>query len=553
MEGLLQGLTRKTQGRPRHRQGERPVRGGQEPHEGRGARQHALEAAEEHLVHQVLFGLEPEPSPGCQAPAALLVAQAAVLLGELQEVLEEPRIAQGVAEEVRDGEGRELMGAQEVLQHAAQVVILEAVEVDDRGGRVAPEVGEEGAQARAPGAAVGGQEPGGAGPVHQLAERGEGLALRAVQTEHGHEARAEIRGEGQGLQGRGDLLGVQHFLAPGPAARHEGVGGHPAAEGAGRAGALGVELGLEPLEHRGGDASEEDRGRLRLGLEPVDEEAVCLGGGEGERRHLGLADALLALEQDDALHGRGGAEAQHQGLEVGGLLAPAPQGTGEILAEIRRLLPGQGLGAVARGAFKSCLEALEPPGGLPEHPGEDDAPRAQVDRFGMEEGRSPEPGQAPLQLPHRLAPLGLRPAGPGPGEGLPVKALHVPDLVLVESEPRLQRLDRVGPLDAAQELGLELFKAPVVGTGMQPLEQVPRAALLLAQQVPGTGPRASEVQERFQGRSAREPDQVHGDRAGPDEKAEDRGGMRGSLAEGPRRQSDLQGQDSARFCAENSV
>ncbi len=151
-------------------------------------------------------------------------------------------------------------------------------------------------------------------------------------------------GEIQGLQGGSDLL----RLRPGLLAVHmaaageEGEGLDPQGQGLGGFGVLGVEIHLAAHEQGFEESSQESPRRfIGRGGEVVDPEALAFGHGAGERGQVLLAHALLALEQDDALHGDGGAEAQHEGLEVGEFLGAATEGAGQGLGEVPRMVPGQ--------------------------------------------------------------------------------------------------------------------------------------------------------------------------------------------------------------------
>ncbi|MBK8574111.1 MAG: hypothetical protein IPN91_16160 [Holophagaceae bacterium] len=120
---------------------QRPLGQGQQAHQGGRGGWQPLEAAEEDLAHQVLFGPQGRGLARHQGPPVPLPGQGSGLVGQLQEIPEQAGIAEALGDQVvAEGLGQVVL-PEEVLQHQAQVLVLQAVHAHQRRGRFAPAAG----------------------------------------------------------------------------------------------------------------------------------------------------------------------------------------------------------------------------------------------------------------------------------------------------------------------------------------------------------------------------------------------------------------------------
>ena len=294
-------------------------------------------------------------------------------------------------------------------------------------------------------------------------------------------------GEGEAAQGGVHLLHVQldvleAGLAP---SAQEGEGGHAPGEGPRQARVRGVEIGLharegileEPLqEHPGPFPGQE----LQVG----DPDAFGLRRGRGPRAEPVVAEPLLPLEEDDPLHRHRGAQAEHEGLQVGELLGPAADGRARGLHQIGGLLPEAGMDGMVLGLVGQGDQAIVAPGRGAQDPRHQDPPPLHADHLGRQEPRHPRPAHG---LPHRgdqVLPPGQVLLAPHPQEGDALELLGEPGQLVVVAkvaEPRVHGLalgeapEEVLP-DAVQDLGL--------GQRLPELEQVAGALAVPAHHPP---------------------------------------------------------------------
>ncbi len=92
----------------------------------------------------------------------------------------------------------------------------------------------------------------------------------------------------------------------------------PQGQRLGGLGAGGVEIDLVAQQQSLNQAAQQVAGGfLGRGPQVVDPDPLAFRHGAGPGREVLLAQALLTLQQHDALQGHGGVEAEHQGFEEG--------------------------------------------------------------------------------------------------------------------------------------------------------------------------------------------------------------------------------------------
>ena len=275
-------------------------------------------------------------------------------------------------------------------------------------------------------------------------------------------------GKIQGLQGSPDLFGVGAALlaVQVPSAGKEGEGLHPQGQGLGGHRALRVEIHLAAHEQGLDQAPEEPPGGfVGRGGQMVDPDTFTLGHGAGPGGQMLLPHTLFPSKQNDALHGDGGAEAQHQGFEIWQLLAAAAEGPGDGAGEIPGVGPGQVFGegrsrCRARQEFRKLLQG---PGPGAEHSGDLSQAGAQGDHFRVQTAGVRILGQPLPQVVQQGLALVLAPSSPQAGQGRALQGLEEPGLFSVEPEVGDHRIQRLRIQEPGEEGIPHLFEIPVRG------------------------------------------------------------------------------------------
>ncbi len=304
--------------------------------------------------------------------------------------------------------------------------------------------------------------------MDDLPHEAQDLGGGAVEVGQVEQAGVVEAGEVQDLQRRLQFLGVgARLLAVRvPAAREEGEGLQPEGQGLGRSGPLGIEIHLAARQHSFQKPGEEATRRfIRRGLEAMHPDALAFGHGAGPGGQVGFADALLALEQDDAFHGDGGAEPEHERLQIGEFLAAPPQRPGDGLGQVPGLQPGLLFGQ-GRGRGRPGQEGRDfgqPPGGFSEDPRDLGEARPKGDDFGMQEPGMEILGELLGQVAQQGFALDFPPAGPEPRQRRSMEGLEVPGLLVVESEVAVNRVQSARIQEAGQEGIAHLIQVAVRG------------------------------------------------------------------------------------------
>ena len=143
LEGVFQGLVLQAEQAAHGAGGQGPFRQGQQPHQGGRGGGQSLQSSQEDLPHEIVFGLQGRGLAGDEHPGAPLPGQRARLLGQFQEIPQQPRIAQALGDEVGTEGLRKIVPAEQILQHEAQIRILQPVHAH-QGGRGLPlQLGDE--------------------------------------------------------------------------------------------------------------------------------------------------------------------------------------------------------------------------------------------------------------------------------------------------------------------------------------------------------------------------------------------------------------------------
>jgi hypothetical protein len=382
------------------------------------------------------------------------------------------------------------VGSQQILQRLQEVAVLEPAE-DHRRGVGAVLQGIEAGSRRRPRSRVPGRDqPGRPGAFDQGPHQVRHVLDRPFQAAHHHQAGMPGLGEGDGLQGGRDLPGPGGaFPSPGafPAAQ-EPEGGQPSRQGPGHGRPRGVEVRLQPGDQLGQQPLQQRTAPLlRTDLQVRDPEPFRLGHGRGPVAQPVMAQALLPQQDQDPLHGRGRAQAQHQGLQVGQLSAPAPQERPGTPGQVRRTVPGA-LPAAGAGRWSRPVQGGEQGVGAALRPAQD--PRRQhparldPDHIRRQYPGRPGPAQGfGNQGPQLPAPV---PAGrvPQARERDPGQFLEKPRLGRVEAQAAGAWIHGFGPGEALQEFLLEGVEA-LAGRRLPQLQQPARPLSVPAHHGPG--------------------------------------------------------------------
>ena len=296
---------------------------------------------------------------------------------------------------------------------------------------------------------------------------------------------------------------------------------------------LGVEVHFAAQEQGLEQAAKETTGGLiGGGGQVVDPDALPFSYGAGPLRQLFLADALFALKQHDALHGDGGAESQHEGLEVGQLLAPAAQGPGEGLGQVSGMHPGQVLrqGGHRRGLGRKPRITSSAQGASPITRGIWVSPGRKVMTSGWRNRGLGILAQAFGQVGQQGQALGIAPARPEPGEGGALDGLEVPGLLVIEPQVAADGIQGRGIDEPGQRHVPDLVQVAIRGPGCPDLGEEPGPIQLAAHEVPRAALALAELLQPDEAMGPEKPRYVHDEVLGG---AQAMGGMAGSLPQAP--------------------